>query len=109
MIKAGFRGFCVLDSIVLHDTKLPTSFDFRSWSPVKMRYSLRNHVYLIRTSGAPLTRRVRYLAAIFLLELRRLFTGNSNLRMIYWALKGFWFSPVAEGPGRVEQGPRTGS
>jgi rhamnopyranosyl-N-acetylglucosaminyl-diphospho-decaprenol beta-1,3/1,4-galactofuranosyltransferase len=95
---AGFRGFCVLDSVVLHETKLPTSFDFRSWSPLKMRYSLRNHVYLIRTSTDPLTRKVRYLAAIFLTEFGRLFTGASNLSMIFWAFKGFCFSPKAEGP-----------
>jgi rhamnopyranosyl-N-acetylglucosaminyl-diphospho-decaprenol beta-1,3/1,4-galactofuranosyltransferase len=100
---AGFRGFCVLDSIVLHDTKLPTSFDFKTWSPTKMRYSLRNHIYLIRTSGDPLTRKIRYIAAILLLEFKRLLTGGSNLTMIAWALKGFWFNPTAEAPANQDR------
>jgi rhamnopyranosyl-N-acetylglucosaminyl-diphospho-decaprenol beta-1,3/1,4-galactofuranosyltransferase len=94
----GYRGFCVLDSVVLHDTKLPAAFDCRSWSPLKMRYSLRNHVYLFRTSTLSFPKKVKYISALFLTEIGRLFTGASNLNMIFWALKGFWFRPQVEVP-----------
>jgi GT2 family glycosyltransferase len=94
----GFRGFCVLDSVVLHDTKLPAEFTYRAWSPVKKRYSMRNHVYLIRTSPYSSTRKVRYLAAIFLTEMARVFTGASSPIMVFWGIKGLFFNPTAERP-----------
>jgi rhamnopyranosyl-N-acetylglucosaminyl-diphospho-decaprenol beta-1,3/1,4-galactofuranosyltransferase len=94
----GFRGFCVLDSIVLHDTKLLQSLDLKTSSPIKMRYSLRNNIYLILTSGGPSSRKMRYVAATFLFALRGLLTGASNLTMLGWAVRGLWFRPKAEGP-----------
>jgi rhamnopyranosyl-N-acetylglucosaminyl-diphospho-decaprenol beta-1,3/1,4-galactofuranosyltransferase len=98
IVDAGYRGYCVLDSIVLHDTKLPTAFDIRSWSPVKKRYASRNTVYLIRTSSDSLIRKTWVLTRIYALEILRLFRGTSNLSVIAWLTKGFFFNPKAEIP-----------
>jgi GT2 family glycosyltransferase len=99
IVEAGFRGYCVLDSIVLHDTKLPLAFDTRSWSPLKKRYSSRNSVYYIRTSSDPWPRKAWLIARQFQIEFFRLFRGTSNLSVIAWLLKGFFFNPKAERPG----------
>ncbi len=98
IVDAGYRGYCVLDSIVLHETK-PTSFDARSWNPVKKRYASRNTIYLIRTSSDSWPRKAWYIGRMFQAELFRLFLGRSNLSVFGWLFKGFWFNPKAERPG----------
>lgn len=99
IVDAGYKGYCVLDSIVLHDTKLPLACDTRSWSAPKKRYASRNTVYLIRTSSDPWRRKARFLAWMFMVEISRLFRGTSSLSVIAWLLRGFWFNPKAERPG----------
>ena len=99
IVEAGYKGYCVLDSIVLHDTKLPLAFDTRSWNPLKKRYWSRNGVYLIRTSSDPWPRKAWIIARMFQIELFRLFRGASNFSVIAWLLKGFYFNPKAERPG----------
>lgn len=77
MVDAGYKGYCVLDSVVLHETKVPLVFDTRSWSPVKKRYSSRNSVYLIRTSSdLSWARKVWLLVRFFQIEFFRLFRGH---------------------------------
>ncbi len=98
IVDAGYKGYCVLDSIVLHDTKVPLVFDTRSWNPVKKRYSSRNSVYLIRTSSELWPRKAWLLVRLFQIEFFRLFRGASNISVIVWLLKGLCFNPRAERP-----------
>jgi rhamnopyranosyl-N-acetylglucosaminyl-diphospho-decaprenol beta-1,3/1,4-galactofuranosyltransferase len=97
IVDSGYRGYCVLDSIVLHDT-IPTSFDGRSWNPVKKRYASRNTIYLIRTSSDSRPRKAWYIGRMFQAELFRLFLGRSNMSVFAWMFRGFWFNPKVECP-----------
>lgn len=98
IIDAGYRGYCVLDSIVLHDTRLPTAFDIRSWSPMKKRYASRNTVYLVRTSSDSLIRKAWVLTRIFVEEVFRLLRGKSSLSVFAWLARGLVFNPKVEVP-----------
>ena len=100
---------CVLDSIVLHDTKLPQVFDTRSWSPIKKRYASRNGVYLSRTSSDSWPRRTWYIARMFQIELFRLFTGGSNLSVFLWLAMGLRFNPETERPQAALDNGRQGT
>jgi GT2 family glycosyltransferase len=104
VVESGFRGYCVLDSIVLHDTKIPTSFDIRSWSPMKKRHSVRNQVYYIRTSSDPVSRKARLLAHVFAKETVDLLRGASSLTIVAWAVRGLFFNPPVERPEPAPKG-----
>lgn len=99
IVEAGYKGYCVLDSLVLHDTKIPLTYDTRAWSPLKKRYASRNSVYLIRTSSDPWIRKTWLVARMFQIEFFRFFLGTSNVSVIAWLLKGLFFNPKAERPG----------
>jgi GT2 family glycosyltransferase len=101
IVEAGYKGYCVLDSIVLHDTKIPMDQDTRSWSPLRRRYASRNSVYYVRTSSASLPRRAWRIMRMFQIELVRLFRGASSLSAMYWLMNGLVFNPRAERPGRT--------
>ena len=96
--EAGLRGYCVLDSVVLHDTKIPATYDVRSWSPVKKRYAVRNAVYLVKTSTDSLRRKAWILVRMAAVETLSLLRGRSSVGVLGWAFKGILFHPSIERP-----------
>jgi len=99
IVDAGYKGFCVLDSIVLHDTKIPRDADTRGWSPMRRRFASRNGVYYVRTSSASWLRRTWRIARMFQIELFRVVRGASTPMAFAWLLQGLFFNPKAERPG----------
>jgi GT2 family glycosyltransferase len=103
IVGAGLKGYCVLDSVVLHDTQIPVVYDVRSWSPVKKRYSVRNHVFYYRTAPESLRKRAWRISRLLAVEVIGLASGASNMSVVLWALKGLFFNPKPEMPAPVNR------
>jgi GT2 family glycosyltransferase len=95
-----FNGYCVLDSVVVHKTKVHTGgvpVDQVSEADcAKYCYGLRNYIVTIKLQDASLGRRGYLIAKAFFDNVSMVLRGRAPARILVWMVRGLVFHPKPE-------------
>jgi rhamnopyranosyl-N-acetylglucosaminyl-diphospho-decaprenol beta-1,3/1,4-galactofuranosyltransferase len=100
-IGAFYRGYLVLDSVVLHRTRTNLGIPTGQISDAELPrycYGLRNHVYVHRKTRLPVVKRAARIGWLLWKNAAMVARGDASPRVLLWGLRGLFYSPEVEFP-----------